>query len=172
MKQIANSAGQIQVVEVPAPSLQPGGVLIATSHSLISVGTESINISTEGGKENLLLKAIRNPHLVRKVVERASSHGFRETFNLVRSRISDEVAMGYSCSGRVIEVSPELTDLRPGDRVACAGAGYANHAEYNFVPRNLVTRLPDRVSYEEGAFVTLAAIALQGVRRCGPELGD
>lgn len=172
MKQIANNGGQIQVVEVPAPELQPGGVLIATSHSLISVGTEASNISAGGGQENLLVKAIRNPHLIRKVVERAASHGVRETVDLVRSRVADEVATGYSCSGRIIEVSPVVTDLRPGDRVACAGAGYANHAEVNFVPRNLVARLPDNVTYEEGAFGTLGAIALQGVRRCRPQLGD
>ena len=171
MLQIAVSGGQVHVVEVPEPVLRAGGVLVRTSHSLISVGTESAGLGGGGG-ESLLVKALKNPQLVRKVVDRVSSHGVKHTVDLVRARISTEQAAGYSCAGVVVEVSPEVPDFRPGDRIACAGAGYANHAGVNFVPRNLVAKLPDSVSFEEGAFATLGAIALHGVRRASPTLGE
>ncbi len=171
MLQVAVSSGQIHVVEVPEPMLRPGGVLIRTSHSLISAGTESASLGGGGG-ESLLVKAIRNPALVQKVLDRVSSHGVRNTVELVRARLSTEQPAGYSCAGVVLDVAPEVSDLRAGDRVACGGAGYANHAAVNFVPRNLAARLPDNVSFEEGAFGTLSAIALHGVRRCSPALGE
>jgi predicted dehydrogenase/threonine dehydrogenase-like Zn-dependent dehydrogenase len=170
--QIAIAGGKVEVVEVPEPPVRPGGVLVRTSHSLISVGTESAALGGGGGRENLLVRAIRNPELVRKVVDRVSSHGLKATAELVRARISTDRAAGYSCAGVVVEVGEDVTRLRVGDRVACCGAGYANHAEVNFVPQNLVAKLPDAVSFEEGAFGTLGAIALQGVRRCAPALGE
>jgi len=169
--QVAVAGGEIQVLDVPEPALRPGGVLVRTSHSLISVGTESASVG-DGGRENLLVKAIRNPALVRKVADRVVSHGLKSTLELVRSRVSSELATGYSCSGVVVDAGEGVLDLQRGDRVACAGAGYANHAAVNFVPRNLVARLPEGVSFEEGAFGTLGAIALQGVRRCAPSLGE
>lgn len=172
MLQLAVSGGKIEVVEVPEPPVRPGGVLVRTSHSLISVGTESAALGGGGGGENLLVKAIRNPQLVRKVVDRVSSHGLKATAELVRARISTDRAVGYSSAGVVVEVGDRVSRLRVGDRVACCGAGYANHAEVNFVPENLVAKLPDAVSFEEGAFGTLGAIALQGVRRSAPALGE
>ena len=172
MLQVAVSRGEIQVVEVPEPALLSGGILVRTSHSLISVGTESAGIGGGGKRENLVMKAVRNPALVRKVLERVSSHGLRNTMELVRSRVSDELAAGYSCAGVVLEAAPDVVRFRPGDRVACCGAGYANHAAVNFVPQNLAVRIPEAVSFEEAAFGTLGAIALQGIRRCAPALGD
>lgn len=171
MLQIAISSGKVEVVDVPEPPLRAGGVLVRTSHSLISVGTESAALGGGGG-ENLLVKALRNPHLVRKVVDRVSSHGLKATAELVRARISTDRPVGYSSAGVVVEVGEGVSAFRAGDRVACCGAGYANHAEVNFVPHNLVAKLPDAVSFEEGAFGTLGAIALQGVRRAAPALGD
>lgn len=172
MLQVAISGGQVEVVDVPEPVLRPGGVLVRTSYSLISVGTESAGLGGVGGGENLLVKAIRNPALVRKVMDRVSSHGLKSTVELVRTRVSTEQAAGYSCSGVVLEAGPDVTRFRAGDRVACCGAGFANHAAVNFVPQNLAAKLPDGVSFEEGAFGTLGAIALQGVRRCAPTLGE
>lgn len=172
MFQIAISGGKIEVADVPEPPVRAGGVLVRTSHSLISVGTESAALGGGGGGENLLVKALRNPQLVRKVLDRVSSHGVKATAELVRARISTDRAVGYSCAGVVIEVGEGVSRLRAGDRVACCGAGYANHAEVNFVPQNLVAKLPDSVSFEEGAFGTLGAIALQGVRRAAPTLGE
>jgi predicted dehydrogenase len=172
MLQVAVSAGEIRVVEVPEPVVRRGAVLVHTSHSLISAGTESASIGSGGRRENLVLKAVRNPALVKKVVDRVASHGLRSTAELVRTRVSSEMATGYSCAGVVAAVGDDIDDLKVGDRVACAGAGYANHAAVNVVPRNLVARIPDAVSFEEAAFGTLGAIALQGVRRAAPALGD
>jgi predicted dehydrogenase/threonine dehydrogenase-like Zn-dependent dehydrogenase len=172
VRQVAVCAGEVRVLEVPEPVLRPGTVLVRTRHSLISAGTESAVLGGGGGDEGLLLKAIRNPQLVRKVAERVSSHGFASTAALVKSRLTTERPLGYSCSGVVETVASGVERLRSGDRVACAGAGHANHASVNVVPQNLVARLPDAVSFEEGAFATLGAIALHGVRRCNPTLGE
>lgn len=171
MRQVCLTNAQIAVAEVPPPSAGPGGVLIRTSHSLISTGTEMS--ATGGGRgDSLIVKAIRNPHLVRKVIERMGTSGVRETVDLVRSRVQASLALGYSAAGQVVEVGEDVTEFRAGDRVACAGAGYANHADYNFVPVNLATRVPDGLPLSEAAFATLGAIALQGVRRLNPTLGE
>ena len=171
MLQVAVSGGEVKVIELPPPALRPGGALVRTSHSLISVGTESAGMGG-GGQESLLLKAIRNPDLVRKVVNRAKSQGWKNTADLVRDRLSSDRASGYSCSGIVLEVAADVVRFRPGDRVACCGAGYANHAAVNFVPQNLLALVPEGVSLQDAAFGTLGAISLQGVRRCAPQLGD
>jgi len=170
--QVAISGGEVRVVEVPEPVVRPGTVRVRTSHSLISAGTESAGIGSGGRPENIVVRAIKNPALVKKVAERVASHGLMNTVDLVRTRISTEAPSGYSCAGVVTDVGEGVVDLRVGDRVACAGAGYANHAGVNVVPRNLVARIPDGVSFEEAAFGTLGAIALQGVRRAEPGLGD
>lgn len=151
--------------------VRPGGVLVRTSYSLISVGTESASITTGGG-ENLVMKAIRNPALVSKVMQRVSSSGLKDTAALVLARMSADLPAGYSCAGTVLEVGAGVSRFRVGDRVACCGVGYANHAGVNFVPQNLVAKMPDNVSFEEGAFGTIGAIALQGIRRCAPTLGE
>jgi predicted dehydrogenase/threonine dehydrogenase-like Zn-dependent dehydrogenase len=169
--QVAISGGELQVVEVPEPALRPGAILVRTSHSLISVGTEAASAGS-GGRENLVQKAIRNPQLVRKVIDRVSSHGLKSTVDLVRARLTGDQPIGYSCSGVVLEVAPGVTRFSPGDRVACAGVGYANHAAVNVVPENLAAKIPEGVSFAEGAFATLGAIALQGVRRSASAIGD
>jgi len=166
------TSGRVEVLDVPPPALRSGGVLVQTSHSLISAGTEAATVGTSRGREPLAMKALRNPALVRKVIDRAATHGVRATAELVRSRLSSSVPLGYASAGVVIAVSPDIDDLRTGDRVACAGAGYANHAAVNFVPRRLVAPLDDRVPFEQGAFATLGAIALQAVRRASPTLGE
>lgn len=157
------------MLDVPAPVVRPGAVLVRTSASVISVGTESASTGG-GGRESLVLKAIRNPALIRRVLDRVASHGLKSTVETVRTRLSNDQPAGYSCAGTVVESG--APDLAPGDRVACAGAGWANHAALNVVPRNLVARVPDAVPLEDAAFATLAAIALQGVRRAAPTLGE
>ncbi|MGA7990491.1 MAG: bi-domain-containing oxidoreductase [Thermoanaerobaculia bacterium] len=167
MRQVAVSGGEVKVLDVPAPVVRPGWVLVRTHASAISVGTES---AASGGGEGLLLKAIRNPALVRKVVDRVSTHGLQSTVDVVKARLLNDQAVGYSCAGVVLESG--VPGFVPGDRVACAGAGWANHAEAVVVPQNLVARVPDGLALEDAAFATLAAIALQGVRRAAPTLGE
>ena len=104
MLQVAMSGGEVRVVEVPEPVVRPGTVLVRTSHSLISAGTESASIGSGGRRENLVLKAIRNPALVMKVVDRVASHGLKSTAELVKTRVSTEMPSGYSCAGVVVEV--------------------------------------------------------------------
>lgn len=171
MKQVCLANAQVAVVDVPAPACARGGILVRTSHSLISTGTE-MSTTGGGGGESLIVKAIKNPHLVRKVIERMGTAGVRQTVDLVRSRVQSSLALGYSAAGEVVEVGEDIVEFRAGDRVACAGAGYANHAEYNFVPVNLAVKVPDGVPLAEAAFATLGAIALQGVRRLNPTLGE
>ena len=170
MLQVAISGGEVRVVDVPAPTVRPGAVLVRTSHSLISAGTEGAGVT--GKAESLAMKALRNPDLVKKVIDRAKNYGVKDTFDMVKSRVATETPIGYSSAGTVVEVGEGVSGFAVGDRVACAGAGFANHAQFNVVPQNLVTRIPDNVSFEEAAFVTLGAIALQGVRRANPTLGE
>ncbi len=170
MQQVVVSAGKIRVVDIPAPTVREGAVLVRTVRSLISTGTESAGLGSGGG--GLVGRALRDPALVRKVVERVASHGLRHTADLVRGRLVSELPTGYSSAGVVVQVGAGVERLRVGDRVACCGAGYANHAELNVVPQNLVARVPEGVSFDEAAFGTLGAIALHGVRRCAPTLGD
>ena len=111
MLQVAISGGEVRVVEVPEPVVRRGAVLVRTSHSLISAGTESAGIGSGGRRENIVLRAIRNPALVKKVVDRVASHGLASTAELVRTRISTEMATGYSCAGVVVDVGEDVTDI-------------------------------------------------------------
>jgi predicted dehydrogenase/threonine dehydrogenase-like Zn-dependent dehydrogenase len=172
MKQILQNqkTGDLKVVEVPTPALQRGRVLVRTEASLISAGTE--RMSLELAQKTLVGKAIERPDLVKQVVQKFKTEGLVNTVNAVRARLDTTKALGYSASGSVIEVGSEVRDLRVGDRVACAGADFASHAEVLSVPQNLCVRLPDDVTFEAGAFGTLGAIALQGVRLAEPTLGE
>lgn len=172
MKQILqnNKTGRLEAADVPPPIAQRGRVLVRTARSLISAGTERLTV--DQGKKSLLERARENPELVRQVVERAKNEGLVNTFNAVRSKLDSFTALGYSASGIVMAVGDDVTEFRAGDRVACAGVGYASHAEVLSVPRNLCVRLPEGVTFDEGAFGTLGAIALQGVRLAEPTLGE
>jgi predicted dehydrogenase/threonine dehydrogenase-like Zn-dependent dehydrogenase len=158
----------IAVEEVPAPVRGPGQLLVQTHFSLISAGTESTSARAAGG---ILKRAIARPDLVKRVARRALERGLGDAAALVQSRLDRLSPLGYSLSGRVVETDPE-SDLPPGQLVACAGAAYAYHAELVSVPRNLAVPLPPGVVPRAGAFATLGAIALQGVRRARPEIGE
>jgi polar amino acid transport system substrate-binding protein len=123
-------------------------------------------------RKSLVEKARQRPDLVMKVLEKAKREGVLAAFEAVRTKLDSPIPLGYSLAGRVLEVGDRAPEFRLGDRVACAGAGYANHAEVNAVPRNLAVHVPASVSDEEAAFVTVAAIGLQGVRLAKPQLGD
>jgi len=162
--------GELQIEEVPPPALRPGGVLVRTVRSLVSAGTEKMIIDL--ARKSLLGKARARPDLVRKVITAARKQGYMNTLRKLQTKLDAPIPLGYSSAGIVTEVGENVSDCQVGDRVACAGAGYANHADYAFVPRNLIAKLPDPVSMVEGCFATVGAIALQGVRQAAPTLGE
>jgi predicted dehydrogenase/threonine dehydrogenase-like Zn-dependent dehydrogenase len=173
MKQVFQDArsAEVTVVEVPAPKLLAGCVLVRTAASLVSAGTE--RASSEFASKNLLQKARMRPDLVREVLSKINRDGLLATVSSVRNRLDQPSALGYSSAGTVIAVGEGVTDINPGDRVACAGAGHAVHAEFACVPRLLVARIPaDAISFDDAAFTTLGAVALHGVRNADVKLGD
>jgi polar amino acid transport system substrate-binding protein len=172
MKQLLQNlrTGEATVADVPVPVVQPGRVLVRTAASLISAGTE--RALTELGQKTLLGKARERPELIGKVWEKVKTDGVAQALEGVRDKLDQSHAVGYSAAGLVIECATDVTDFRPGDRVACAGTDYASHAEVISVPRNLCVRLPECLSFAEAAFGTVGAIALQGVRLAEPTLGE
>jgi predicted dehydrogenase/threonine dehydrogenase-like Zn-dependent dehydrogenase len=159
----------VSVVDVPAPELRPGWLLVANRASLISAGTERTKIVT--GEKNLLQKARARPDLVRKVVDKARGEGIRSARGTARDRLEALAPIGYSSAGVVLEVGEGVDGIAPGDRVACGGEG-AGHAEILAVPRNLVAAIPEGVGFEDAAYATVGAIALHGVRQAEVGLGD
>jgi len=162
--------GEVSVSDVPVPSVRRGFVLVRTAASLISAGTERLTV--EAGQKSLLSRAVEQPALVKQVLQKARHEGVLNTVDAVLSKLGSMNALGYSAAGTVIEIGEAVTELRVGDRVACAGVGYASHAEVLAVPKNLCVRLPENVEFEAAAFGTLGAIALQGVRLAEPTLGE
>jgi len=172
VKQITQNyrTGQLKVAEVPAPRTGDGAVLVATCVSLISSGTEKQAIDL--AKASLVGKAAARPDLVRRVVDIVRRDGVRPTIEKVFAKLDTPIPLGYSIAGTVIEVGRRVQGYAVGDRVACAGAGMANHAEINAVPKNLCVPIPAAVGNQEASFVTLGAIALQGVRQAKLTLGE
>jgi polar amino acid transport system substrate-binding protein len=175
MKQVVqNLRGDVRLTEVPAPALRPGGVLVRTVCSVLSPGTERTNV--ERSRRSILSKARDRPDLVRQVIERMRRDGWSATLRSVNERLDALVPMGYSSAGVVEAVGEGVRDLRVGDRVACAGGGYASHAELVWVPQLLCARVPAtgprEVSLADAAFATLGAIALQGFRQGELRLGE
>ena len=182
MKQLLQDArtGELQIAEVPAPQLLPGCVLVRVAASLVSAGTE--RASAEFAGKSLLAKAKARPDLVRDVIAKLQRDGLASTLQTVRSRLDQPQSVGYSSAGEVVAVGDGVADINVGDRVACAGAGYAVHAEFACVPRLLLAKIPEnsesasqvsyRVTYEEAAFGTVGAICLHGIRTAEVTLGD
>ncbi|HZP18330.1 MAG TPA: bi-domain-containing oxidoreductase [Terriglobales bacterium] len=173
MKQVLQNArtGKIEVADVPAPHLLPGCVLVKIAASLVSAGTE--RAATEFASKSLLQKAWSRPDLLREVMNKVRRDGLLPAASAVRNRLDQPLSLGYSSAGTVVEVGEGISDLRPGDRVACAGANFAVHAEFACVPRMLVARIPSSdVSFESAAFTTLGAVAIHGVRTAEAKLGD
>lgn len=162
--------GDMAVEDVPPPSLKADGVLVANVASLVSAGTEKAVI--ELAKMNPLMKARARPDLVKKVLGKAGQEGLIATARIVMNLVSAPLPLGYSCAGIVTQAGSRVADIAPGQRVACAGLNYANHAERVYIPRNLLVPIPDNVSFEEAAFVTVGAIALHGVRQANLTLGE
>jgi polar amino acid transport system substrate-binding protein len=159
-----------RVTEVPSPQMKGKGLLVANKCSLISVGTERQMI--EVSQMSLLGKAKARPDMVKQVIGKMKSEGIVSTYNKVMGRLSTPTSLGYSSAGVVERTHAAIENYVPGDRVACAGFGYAAHAERIFVPANLAVKIPGNVTFEEASFVTLGAIAMQGVRIADVRLGE
>lgn len=170
MKQVLLKQGGVAVEEVPAPQVAAGAVLVRAAFSCVSVGTEMSGV--KASNVPLWKRALERPDQVRRVARMVATQGLARTRDVVRQRLAQSFPIGYSLAGTVIEVGDGVDDLAPGDRVACAGAQSAHHAEIVCVPRNLVVPLPDGLDLAEASTVTLGAIALQGVRRAEPTLGE
>jgi len=172
MKQIVQDlrSGKTLVIDVPVPAVQPGMALVKTHASLVSAGTERMLVSFAG--RGLLGKARARPDQVRLVLEKARREGVLSAARAVRSRLAQPLPLGYASAGVIVEAGAGLGGFRRGDRVACAGGGYALHAEYAVVPQNLLAHLPASVDFECGSFATLGAIALHGFRLAEPQVGE
>lgn len=170
MKQILQREGKVTVEDVPAPAVPAGFVLVQTEVSLLSAGTE--RAAAQAAQKSLITRVIERPDRIRQVVDRIAAEGLSATIEGVRGRLAEPIALGYSASGRVMEAAGDVRGFKPGDRVACAGAGFANHAEIIAVPKNLCVPVPDGIAAEEAAFATVGAIALHGVRLAHVEVGE
>ena len=168
MKQILQSisTGTTQIEDVPCPSVKSGHLLIRTSTSLVSAGTERMLV--EFGKANLLDKARQQPERVRMVLDKITTDGLIPTLEAIASKLDQPLAMGYSNAGVVLEVGAGVEGFSVGDRIASNG----HHAEVVCVPKNLCAKIPDAVSDEAAAFTVIGAIALQGIRLAQPTLGE
>ena len=163
-------SGEVSTYDVPAPELRPGGLLVRTQYSAISAGTERATL--ELSSKSLLAKAKARPDLVKQVIEYARQNGVKAAYEKVHAKLDTLTTLGYSCAGEVISVADGVNEFRAGDRVACGGGTYANHAEINFVPRNLAVRIPSQVSSAAASLTTIGAIAMQGVRQAEVGIGE
>jgi len=162
--------GQTVIEDIPIPTPREGQALVKISASLVSAGTERMVV--EFAEKSYLGKARSRPDLVKQTLDKAKREGIMPTVNAVFNRLDQPMALGYSTAGTIVALGKNMQGFKVGQRVACAGGGYATHAEYNVVPRNLLTPLPKNVDFESAAFTTLGAISLHGFRLAEPQLGE
>ena len=170
MKQVLIKDGAVSLADVPAPSVGARNILVRVAFSCISAGTELTSVKMSGLP--LYRRALKQPDNVRRVMRMVRDQGLAQTLERVRGQLASGAPTGYSAAGIVTAIGAEVDGFSIGDRVACAGAGIANHAEVIDVPVNLAVRVPSAVGLDLAATVTLGAIALQGVRRAAPTLGE
>lgn len=163
-------SGEMVIQELPMPQLSAGMVLVQNHYSLISAGTEGSTV--KAARKSLIGKAKERPQQVKQVLEKLRQQGFVQTYRAVMKKLDAYSPLGYSSAGTVIGVADDVTEFRVGDKVACAGAGYANHAEVVAVPKNLCVRLEADADLAKACYNTLGAIALQGVRQADMRLGE
>ena len=168
MKQIIQDlkSGKTLLEEVPVPQVKAGYLLIKTTRTLVSLGTERMLV--EFGKANLIDKARQQPDKVKQVLDKIKTDGLQPTLEAVFNKLGQPLPLGYCNVGKVVAVGRGVTEFQEGDRVASNG----NHAEYVCVPQNLVVKIPDDVSDDEAAFTVIGSIALQGIRNLNPQLGE
>ncbi|HEX9615493.1 MAG TPA: bi-domain-containing oxidoreductase [Bacteroidota bacterium] len=170
MLQAIAKKGKVIAVNVPAPVVSKGSVLIKVVNSCISAGTELTTVQSSG--VGVAARALKQADVMRKVMTFVRTQGIGKTIKRIRGVLEDGSPIGYSVAGVVVSVGEGVKGFSKGDPVAAAGAGFANHAEYVDVPANLVCRLPRGLGYADASTVTLGAIALQGVRRADLRLGE
>jgi predicted dehydrogenase/threonine dehydrogenase-like Zn-dependent dehydrogenase len=172
MKQLLQNikTGKSTVEDVPVPAPREGQALVKVAASLVSAGTERMVV--EFAEKSLVGKARSRPDLVKQVLDKARREGLVNTAQAAFNRLDQPMALGYSSSGTIVALGNNMPGFKVGQRVACAGGGYAVHAEYNVVPQNLLTPLPENVDFESGAFTTLGAIALHGFRLAELQIGE
>jgi threonine dehydrogenase-like Zn-dependent dehydrogenase len=172
MKQLLQNMknGQTTVEDVPVPTPREGTALVKVAASLVSAGTERMLV--EFAEKNLVGKARSRPDLVRQVLDKAKREGVVPTVQAAFNRLDQPMPLGYSSAGVIVALGKNMRGFKVGQRVACAGLNYAVHAEYNLVPRNLLTPIPRKVDFESAAFTTLASIAMQGFRLAEPQIGE
>jgi predicted dehydrogenase/threonine dehydrogenase-like Zn-dependent dehydrogenase len=163
-------SGKVTLNEVGTPALRSGGAIIRSAFSVISPGTEGTKLKE--ARMSLLQKARARPDQVKQVFDVVRQQGLHAAYQKVLSRLEQLTPLGYSVAGTVVAVAEDVRDLAIGDRVAGGGAGYANHAEYNFIPRRLIVPLPDEVKSEHGAFTTIGSIAMHAYRQSEIKLGE
>ena len=172
MKQLLQNikTGKSTIEDVPVPTPREGQALVKVEASLVSAGTERMVV--EFAEKSLVGKARSRPDLVKQVIDKARREGLLNTAQAAFNRLDQPMALGYSSAGRIVKLGENMQGFKVGQRVACAGGGFAVHAEYNVVPRNLLTPLPKNVDFESAAFTTLGAIALHGFRLAEPQIGE
>ncbi|OJX46950.1 MAG: hypothetical protein BGO78_15735 [Chloroflexi bacterium 44-23] len=172
MKQLLQNLrdGKAEVVDIPVPKVQAGYVLVRNQASLVSAGTERMVVSF--AEKNLVGKVRSRPDLARQVIDKAKREGVVASLSAAFNRLDQPMALGYSSSGIVEQVGENVSGFHRGMRVACAGGGFATHAEFVLIPKNLLVPIPDTLSFEEAAFATLGAISLHGFRLANPQIGD
>jgi len=168
MKQIIQSfkTGETILEDIPAPQVSRGSVLVQTTVSLVSLGTERMLV--EFGKSNLIQKARQQPDKVKQVLSKIKTDGLMPTLEAVFNKLGQPLPLGYCNVGKVVGVGEGVSEFKVGDRVASNG----QHAEYVNVPQNLVVHIPENVSDEEAVFTVIGSIGLQGIRLCNPTLGE
>jgi len=164
------SNGEMEIQELPLPKLQPGMIMVKNHYSLISAGTEGATVRT--ARKSMLGKAKEKPQQVKQVIDKLKTQGIKQTYRAVMKKLDAYSPLGYSCAGEVISVADDVLEFKVGDKVACAGAGYANHAEVVTVPINLCVKLRPDANMMYACYNTVGAIALQGVRQADLRLGE
>ncbi len=168
MKQISQdlNTGEIKVLDTPVPKLKKGNLIIKSTMSLISSGTERMLLSF--GKGNLIEKALQQPDKVKEVIQKSQSDGLINTFNAVKNKLDFPIPLGYCNVGEVVDFGDEVKGFKIGDRVVSNG----NHAEIVSVPQNLCAKIPHNVNDEEAVFTVVSSIGLQGIRLANPTFGE
>ncbi len=172
MKQLAQNIrkNSLTIEELPVPVCKSGGVLVKTVYSAISVGTEIMKL--KNADLSYFQMAKKKPEQVKDVLNTLTQLGPVATYRKVMNKLDSMSPLGYSLVGEVIEVGKGVENLKKGDMVACGGAGYANHAEVNFIPKNLCAKVPDGVELKHASFSTIASVAMQGFRQTESAIGE